>query len=92
MFKTRNDRFPVKNFRIYLAKCPVDFGASGPFYLAVIYDPTCAIWFKRCPMGVRTTNNIIISITGHSTEAGLDPYNIGDKKQQQALFHLPIEH
>ena len=27
----------------------------------------------------------IISITGHSTEAGLDPYDSGDEKQQQAI-------
>ena len=27
----------------------------------------------------------IISITGHSTEAGLDPYDSGDEKQQQAM-------
>ena len=27
----------------------------------------------------------IISVTGHSTEAGLDPYDSGDEKQQQAI-------
>ena len=27
----------------------------------------------------------IISIAGHSTEAGLDPYDSGDEKQQQAI-------
>ena len=34
-------------------------------------------------------NNIakseIVSITGHSTAAGLDPYDSGDEKQQQAI-------
>ena len=27
----------------------------------------------------------MISITDHSTEAGLDPYDSGDEKQQQAI-------
>ena len=123
LFETRNDRCPVKMFRTYLAKRPADLRTSGPFYLATIYNPSCAIWFKRSPMGVHTINNImknvisksplktskhitnhsarktlvkrlkqnnvakskIISITGHSTEAGLDPYDGGDEKQQQAI-------
>ena len=123
MFETRNDRCPVKIFRTYLAKRPAHLRISGPFYLAVIYNPSCAIWFKRSPMGVHTINNImknviskstletskhitnhsacktlvkrlkqnnvakskIISVTGHSTKAGLDPYDSGDEKQQQAI-------
>ena len=32
------------------------------------------------------TKSEIIPITGHSTEAGLDPYDSGDEKQQQAIF------
>ena len=43
MFETRNDRCPVKVFRTYLAKRPADLRTSGPFYLAVIYNPSCAI-------------------------------------------------
>ena len=31
------------------------------------------------------TKSEIISVTGHSTEAGLDPYDNGDEKQQQAI-------
>ena len=62
MFKTRNDRFPVKTFRTYLAKCLADFGTSGPFYLAVIYNPSCAIWFKRSLMGVLAMSNIMKNI------------------------------
>ena len=120
MSETRNNRCPVKIFRTYLAKRPTDLRISCPFYLAVIYNPSCAIWFKRSPMGVHTINmknvisksqletskhitnhlvrktlvkrlkqNItkseIISVTGHSTEAGLDRYDSGDEKQQQAI-------
>ena len=29
----------------------------------------------------------IISVTGHNAEAGLDPYNNGDEKHQQAIFN-----
>ena len=29
----------------------------------------------------------IISVIGHSAEAGLDPYDNGDEKQQQAIFN-----
>ena len=123
MFETRNDRCPVKIFRTYLAKSPADLRISGLFYLAVIYNPLCAIWFERSPVGVHSMNNImknvisksplqiskhitnhsarktlvkrlkqnnvakseIISVTGHSTEACLDPYDNGDEKQQQAI-------
>ena len=43
MFETRNDRCPVKIFRTYFAKRRADLRTSGPFYLAVIYNPSCAI-------------------------------------------------
>ena len=42
MFETRNDRCPVKSFRAYLTKRPADLRTSGPFYLVVIYNPSCA--------------------------------------------------
>ena len=59
MFETRNDRCPVKILRTYLAKRPADSRTSGPFYLAVFYNPSSAIWFKRSPMGVHTINSIM---------------------------------
>ena len=82
MFETRNDRCPVKIFRTYLAKRPADLRTSVPFYLAVIYNTSCVIWFKRSPMGVHTINNMknVISkssletpkhITNHSTRKTL---------------------
>ena len=118
MFETRNDGCSVKLFRTYLAKCPAYVRTSVPIYLAVIYNPSCVIRFKRSPIGIHTINNImkiviskslletlkhitnhsarktlvkrlkqnnvakseIISVTGHSTEAGLDPYDSGDEK------------
>ena len=58
MFETRNDRCPEKIFRTYLAERLAYFRTKGPFYLAVIYNPSCAIWFKRSPMGVHATENI----------------------------------
>ena len=121
MSETRNNRCPVKIFRTYLAKRPTDLRISCPFYLAVIYNSSCAIWFKRSPMGVHTINmkNVIsksqletskhitnhsarktlvkrlkqnnvaksgiISVTGHSTEAGLHPYDSVNEKQQQGI-------
>ena len=66
MFETRNYRCPVKIFRTYLAKRPADLRIPGPFYLAVIYIPLCAIWFKRSPMGVRTISNIIKNVISKS--------------------------
>ena len=122
MFETRNDRCLVKIFRTYLAKRPADFQTWGPSYLAVIYNPSYAIWFKRSPMGVHTINDMknaiskspletskhitnhsarktlvkrlkqnnvakseVIFRTVYSTEPGLDPYDSGDEKQQQAI-------
>ena len=66
MFKTRNDHCPVQTFRTYLAKLSADLKISGPFYLAVIYNPSCAIWFKRSPMGVHTINNIMKNVISKS--------------------------
>ena len=43
MFVTKNDRCPVKIFRIYFAKRPVNLRKSGPFYLPVTCNPSCAI-------------------------------------------------
>ena len=62
MFETGNDRCLVKIFRTYLAKRPAGLQTSGPFYLAVIYNPSCAIWFKRSPMGIHTINNIMKNV------------------------------
>ena len=125
MFETRKDHCPFKIFRTFLTKRPADLRTSGPFYLSVIYNLSCAIWFKRSPMGVHTISNImknviskspletskhitnhsvrktlvkrlkqnkvakseITSITGYSTEAGLDLYDSGYEKQQQAIFN-----
>ena len=61
---------------------------SGPFYLAVIESPLSAVWYKRSCLGINSLNNMmqksdIIGITGHSTEAGLDPYDSGDETQQK---------
>ena len=66
MFETRNDGCPVKIFRTYLAKRPGDLQTSGPFYLAVIYNPLCAIWFKRSPMGVHNINIIMKNVISKS--------------------------
>ena len=46
----------MKIFRTYLAKRPGDLQISAPFYLAVICNPSCAIWFKRSLMCVHTIN------------------------------------
>ena len=62
MLETRNDRCPEKIFRTYLAERLAYFRTKGPFYLAVTYNPPCAIWFKRSSMGVHATNNIIKSL------------------------------
>ena len=66
MFETRNDRCPVKIFRTYLAKRPLDLRTSGPFYLAAIYNPSCAIWFKRSPIDVHTIHNILKNVISKS--------------------------
>ena len=101
---------------------PFELRNNGPFYLAIIHNPSSNIWFKRSPMGVNQINSImknmiaksplttkkkltnhsarrtlikslkskvpkcdIITITGHSTEAGLNPYDSGDEAQQEAI-------
>ena len=57
MFQARNDGCPMEIFRIYLAKRLADLQTSGSFYLDVIYKPSCAILFKRSPMGAHSINN-----------------------------------
>ena len=67
MFETRNDRYPVKIFRTYLAKRPVDLRTSDPFFVAAIYNSSCDIWFKRSPIGVQTINNIMKNVISKSS-------------------------
>ena len=62
MFETRHDHCPVKIFRTYLAKRPADLHIPVPLYLAVIYNPSRATWFKRSPVGVHTINNIMKNV------------------------------
>ena len=62
MFETRNQGCLVKVFRTYLVKCPADLWKSGPFYLAVIYNPLYNIWFTRSSIGVHKINNIMRTI------------------------------
>ena len=67
MFETRKYCCPVEIFRTYLDKRPADLRISGSFYLAVICNPSCAIWFKRSPMGVHTINNIMKNVISKSS-------------------------
>ena len=66
MFETRNDRCPVKIFRTYVAKRPADFWTSGPFYLTVIYNPSCTIWSRRSLTCVHTISNIMKNVISKS--------------------------
>ena len=75
MFETRNDRCPVKICRTYLAKRPAELRTSGPFYLTVIYNPSCAIWFKRFPMGVHTINNIMKNVISKVSIRNIEAYH-----------------
>ena len=123
LYANGTERCPVSLFKLYLSKRPIELRNNGPFYLAIIHNPSPNIWFKRSPMGVNQINSImknmiaksplttnkkltnhsarrtlikslkkskvpkcdIITIIGHSTEAGLDPYNSGDDAQQEAI-------
>lgn len=59
MFENKTARCPVAIFKLFISKRPVDLQHNGPFYLAIIYNPTTNIWFKKSPMGSNTINNIM---------------------------------
>ena len=75
MFVTKNDRCPVKIFRIYLAKRPVNLRKSGPFYLPVTYNPSCAIWLRESAMGVHTIHNIPKNVISKSSLKNIEAYH-----------------
>ena len=68
MFETRNDCCPVQIFRTYLVKCPGDLRTSGPFYLAIIYNPVCTIGLKDLGWVSNTISNMENIISKSSLE------------------------
>ena len=59
-------RCPLAIFQFYLSKHPLEYRQSGPFYLAIISNPTTDIWFKKSAIGVNTINNIMKSMKTNS--------------------------
>ena len=53
------EKYPIQIPEIFETRNNVELQTSGRFYLAVIYNPSCAIWFKKSPMGVHTISNIM---------------------------------
>ena len=69
MFATGGPRCPVRIFRSFLVHRPEDLRYKGPFYLAVIENPTSVIWYKAQRMGVNTINTFMKRM---SAEGNLD--------------------
>lgn len=66
MFATESDRCPVKLFRKYLSKRPVELKESGPFYLQPIVNPLTDVWYKKQPMGINSINGIMKDMISNS--------------------------
>ena len=66
ILETKSDRCPVKIFRKYLSKRPVELRNSGPFYLQPIVNPLTEIWYKKQPMGINNINGIMKDMIANS--------------------------
>lgn len=60
MYATGTGRCPVKYFKEYLARRPLEMtNPQDPFYLAVNKNPGTGIWFKKQPLGIHSLGNFM---------------------------------
>ena len=59
MFATGGERCPLKLFREFVARRPIELQQKGPFYLAIIENPVSNTWYKKSRLGVNSLDSIM---------------------------------
>ena len=59
MFATNSERCPIRIFKFYLSKQPMELRKNEPSYLPVIINPSSEIWYKKVSMGINTITNLM---------------------------------
>ena len=50
---------PVAIFKEFLCHRPPELRTTGPLYLSCVKDPTSQVWYKRQPVRVNKTNQMM---------------------------------
>lgn len=50
---------PAAIFKEFLCHRPPELGTTGPLYLSCVKDPTSQVWYKRQPVRVNKTNQMM---------------------------------
>lgn len=59
IFATEDYLCPVAIFKEFLCHRPPELRTTGPLYLSCVKNPTSQVWYKRQPMRVNKTNQMM---------------------------------
>ena len=91
MYATGGERCPVKFFKTYLARRPVEMRKpDDPFYLAV-KKPTNNIWFKKQPLGVHSLGNFMKTMAAAANLDGKHTNHSARRTMISTLRHQNVD-